>query len=191
MILKSIVVVLFLTAGMGAPAQSSTRLSLITIHVEKTGFFSGFAHNHTVIAPVEQVRIDTKNLSAEITVLAKRMKVTDAEASESDRSEIQSTMLGPKVLDVEKYPEVRFQSARIERVGESYRVTGTLNLHGVAKEISFEVWGTADHCHGKTTLNQTDFGIKPVSIAGGAVKVKDQVKVEFDIYPGEFASLSR
>ena len=191
MILKSFGVVLFLTAGMGVPAQTSTRLSLITIHVEKAGFFSGFGHNHTVIAPVEQVRIDARNPSAEIVVLARQMKVADPEASESDRSEIQSTMLGQKVLDVDKYAEIRLQSARIERVGESYRVTGTLNLHGVAKEISLEVSGTADHYHGRTVLNQTDFGIKPISIAGGSVKVKNQLKIEFDIYPGVLANQGR
>ncbi len=44
---------------------------------------------------------------------------------------------------------------------------------------------------GVTKLNQTDFGIKPVSIAGGAVKVNDQLRIEIDIYPAEFAHLDR
>jgi len=30
-------------------------------------------------------------------------------------------------------------------------------------------------------LKQTDFGIKPVTIAGGTVKVKDELTIEFDI----------
>jgi hypothetical protein len=32
-----------------------------------------------------------------------------------------------------------------------------------------------------STLKQTDFGITPVTVAGGTVKVKDEVKIEFEI----------
>jgi len=172
-----------LAGSISAPSQSSARRSVIIIRVEKSGIFSAFAHNHTVMAPVEQAAIDSQRLSAEILVLTAQMKVTDPEASDSDRSQIQSTMLGPKVLDAEKYPQIRFRSSRIEPDGQNYRATGALNLHGVDKEISFEVSGDADHYHGKTRLNQSDFGIKPVSIGGGTVKVKDRLEVEFDIYP--------
>jgi hypothetical protein len=35
---------------------------------------------------------------------------------------------------------------------------------------------------GSTRLKQTDFGIQPVSVAGGAVKVKDEVEISFKIY---------
>ena len=34
---------------------------------------------------------------------------------------------------------------------------------------------------GSTSLKQTDFGITPISIAGGTVKVKDEVRIEFDV----------
>jgi hypothetical protein len=34
---------------------------------------------------------------------------------------------------------------------------------------------------GTVVLKQRDFGITPISIAGGTVKVKDELKVEFDI----------
>jgi len=30
-------------------------------------------------------------------------------------------------------------------------------------------------------LKQRDFAIKPISIVGGTVKVKDDIKIEFDI----------
>jgi hypothetical protein len=36
------------------------------------------------------------------------------------------------------------------------------------------------HYRGSATLKQTDFGIKPISIGGGMVKVKDEVKIDFD-----------
>jgi polyisoprenoid-binding protein YceI len=39
----------------------------------------------------------------------------------------------------------------------------------------------ATHFKGSTTIRQTDFGITPIKIAGGIVRVKDDVKVEFEI----------
>lgn len=173
-------------------AASAQQRSLITIHVGKTGMFSGLGHNHTVVAPISQASINSGTPGAEIVVLAAQMKVTDTEVSDSDRQKIQGTMLGPEVLDTAKYPEIRFKSSRIEQTSpQHYRVTGTLQLHGTSREISLEVSGKGDSYHGATRLNQTDFGIKPVSVAGGTVKVKNQLELEFDLYPGEFANASR
>ena len=35
---------------------------------------------------------------------------------------------------------------------------------------------------GKFRFKQSDFGIKPVRVAGGTVKVKDELETEFDIF---------
>lgn len=37
------------------------------------------------------------------------------------------------------------------------------------------------HYRGTAMLHQREFGITPVSVAGGANKVKDVLKIEFDI----------
>jgi hypothetical protein len=58
-----------------------------------------------------------------------------------------------------------------------------LQLHGASRELSFDVTGGPDHYQGKTKLKQTDFGIQPVSVAGGTVKVKDELELDFDVYP--------
>lgn len=44
-----------------------------------------------------------------------------------------------------------------------------------------EVSENSGHYVGMTTLKQRDFGINPVRIAGGTVKVKDTVKIEFEV----------
>jgi len=174
-----------------ATSPAWAQRSLITVHVQKAGVFSGFGHNHTITAPIAQAIIAEKKPNAEIVVLTKQMKVVDTEVSDSDRAKIQSTMLGPEVLNAQKYPEIRFKSLRIEQISpQHYHVTGTLTLHGVSKEITLEVSG-GDHYQGTVKLNQTDFGIKPVSVAGGTIKVKDQLELAFDLYPGEFANGNR
>jgi polyisoprenoid-binding protein YceI len=169
-----------------ASAQSSDNArqrSEITIRVFKSGLFSGFAHNHVVVAPIAKANVNPEGLAAEITVAVKEMKVTDTEVSEKDRVEIQSTMLGPKVLDQEKFPEIHFKSSRIEQTSpQHYRVVGLLELHGVKREITLQVTGEPSHYHGATKLKQSEFGIKPISLGGGSVKVKDELELEFDVY---------
>jgi len=175
-------VLLFLLAG-SSTAQAPKRQSTITIHVGKSGLFSGFGHNHTITAPIEHAAIDSQSKTASISVLTKELKVIDSDASEKDRAEIQATMMGPKVLDSQRYPEIRFISTRIEQTAPGrFQVTGKLELHGITKQLQFPVSATAGHYTGKTKLKQTDFGIQPVSVAGGTVKVKDEVEIEFDVY---------
>jgi len=60
-------------------------------------------------------------------------------------------------------------------------VTGTLNLHGVTKPVEVKVLREGDAYRGSARIKQTDFGIKPVRIAGGTVRVKDEIRIEFDI----------
>lgn len=166
-----------------ANAVQADHHSAITIKVFKSGIFSGFAHNHVVIAPVARAEVNPEKKTAEITIATKEMKVTDPEVSEKDRAEIQSTMLGPKVLDSEKYSEIRFQSTRIEQTSpQHYRVMGMLELHGTKHEIVLEVSGRPEHYHGTGKLKQSDFGIKPISLGGGSIKVKDELELEFDVY---------
>jgi hypothetical protein len=47
--------------------------------------------------------------------------------------------------------------------------------------VTVTVEGQHAHYHGSAVLKQRDFGITPIRIAGGSVKVKDEVRVEFDI----------
>lgn len=180
--------ILSLAASMLAQSKSanpagSNQQSAVTLHVFKSGLFSGFAHDHIVLAPIGGASIDPQGMKAEVSFSTKDMKVTDPGVSDKDRAEIQSTMLGPKVLDAEKYPEVRFRSSHIAQASPGhYNVTGTLELHGTSKQLSFEVTGAPEHYHGATKLKQSDFGIKPISLFGGSVKVKDELELEFDVY---------
>ena len=174
------------TAG---PQMGPNSGSNITIHVQKSGLFSVFAHDHVISAPVRRAHVDRQQMSAGILVATKDMKVLDPGVSEKDRTEIQQTMLGPKVLDADRFKEIRFQTAHIQQIApERYRVSGRLDLHGVGKDLMFDVTGGPVRYQGKTKLKQTDFGIQPVSIAGGTVKVKNEIEVEFDIKAQEPAA---
>jgi polyisoprenoid-binding protein YceI len=157
--------------------------SSIRVHVYKTGLFSAFAHNHEVEAPIESGEVtQTGSPSVELRVDARKMRVLDPEASEDTRAQIQKTMEGPQVLDAGHFPEIHFRSSAVEPKGtDRWLVTGDLDLHGQTHPVTIEVSLKDGLYRGSTTFKQTAFGITPVTIAGGTVKVKDAVKVEIEV----------
>src|SRR5580700_11820254 len=82
-----------------------TQKSTLTIHVGKTGAFSGLGHEHEIRAPIQSGTADTgSHPTVEIRVDARELRVIDKDGSEKDRAEVQQTMLGPEVLDSEHHP---------------------------------------------------------------------------------------
>lgn len=166
----------------GQPRAIDTAKSVMTVRVYKAGVFSAFAHDHEIAAPIAGGAADVAGRHVELNLEAGALRVRDPKASEKERGEIQATMLGPEVLDAGKYPQIAFRSTAAEASGQSsWRVTGDLTLHGKTRPVALEVKEGAAHYVGQSMLKLTDFGIKPIRIAGGAIKVKDEIRIEFDI----------
>ncbi len=162
--------------------QIDTAKSEITVRVYKAGMLGAFGHDHEIGAPIQSGVVDTAAHTVELRVAAGSLKVRDPGVSEKDRGEIQKTMVGPEVLDVERNPEIAFRSTGAESAGEgAWRVRGNLTIHGESRPIVVEVRETGGHYRGDTRLKQSEFGIKPIKVAGGTVKVKDEIRIEFDI----------
>ena len=156
--------------------------SVMTVRVYKSRLFSAFGHEHEIRAPIQQGSFSEDKPSVDLTVNARKLKVMDRDVSEKDRAEIQETMLGPKVLDSEKFPEIRFRSTEVDRLGEGkWLVHGDLTLHGETHPVKVQVEGQNGHYRGSAELKQKEFGITPVTVAGGTVKVKNEVRLEFEI----------
>jgi len=161
--------------------------SKITINVDKSGLFAAFAHNHTIAAPLASGHLDVEKRTVELKFRSQEIKVLDPGVKESERADIQQTMQSDKVLDTARFPEISFVSTSVEiHAGGSsspkrYLVRGNLTLHGVTRPIELPVSFAEERYAGKVTLKQTDFGITPVKIAGGAEKVKDAIEIEFEI----------
>ena len=156
--------------------------SVMTVRVFKAGLFSAFGHEHEISAPIQQGSFTEGNPWVELTVDARKLRVMDKDVSDKDRAEIQQTMLGPKVLDSEKYPEIRFRSTRVDRLGEDkWIVHGDLTVRGQTRPVKVQVEGQNGHYRGAVELKQKDFGITPVTVGGGVVKVKNEFRVEFEV----------
>ncbi len=171
-----------------APAQAEkqpidTVHSTLTVHVYKSGLFSAFADNHIISAPIASGAMsDDAPLAIELAVRSADLRVLDPELAAEKRAEVQTRMLGPDVLDVAKFPAIAFASTTVEPSGtDRWQVTGRLSIHGQTRTITFAVARVNGRYRGDVAIKQRDFGIEPIRVAGGTVKVKDELKVEFDI----------
>jgi hypothetical protein len=169
-----------LATAQGADVNAAR--SSVTVKVEKSGLFAAFAHNHTIQAPLASGWLDTEKRTALLSFNAKDMKVLDEGVKDSERAEIDQTMKSEKVLEVQRFPEIRFISTSITpQDGGRFQVKGDLTLHGTTRAVEFPITFSKDRYAGSVKLKQTDFGITPVSIAGGTVKVKDIIEIVFEI----------
>jgi polyisoprenoid-binding protein YceI len=164
-----------------------THRSTLTVNVFKTGVFSAFGDNHVVRAPIASGAVeDGARPRVELTVDARRMTVLDPDLAPAKRGEVQKRMLGQEVLDVARFSEIRFHSTSVKSVAEGrWRVEGALDLRGKSVPLSFEVTGAKGEFRGSASLSQRAFGIQPISVAGGTVKVKDELKVDFLIFTSD------
>jgi polyisoprenoid-binding protein YceI len=191
MLLRPIQLGAALLAALPLPAQDKTQERVldkqrgtITIHVGKSGLLSGAAHDHTIDAPTSSGTIrESTAPHIEFTVETAKMTVKpDPRIDAKDQATIQ-THMEEMTLETKKYPEIAFRSSRIERIAEGqWKVDGDLSLHGVTKAVSLTMKQTGDAWTSHTVLKQTDFGIKPISIGGGMIKVKNEVEIDFRIF---------
>jgi YceI-like protein len=157
--------------------------SKVTVLVYKSGLFSALADDHIITAPIARGSIsEDPPLSVEVLIRAAELRVLDPKLSPDRRTDVQARMIGPEVLDVARFPEITFASTSIEPAGgDRWTVTGRLTIRGESKTISFPVRRENNRYRGEVAIKQRDFGIEPIRIAAGAVKVKDELKIQFEI----------
>jgi len=195
--LTSLLVLLCLTRSAAAAGtfvvDGST--SNLRVHVGKTGLGSFAGHEHDAVTNGVSGEViadfdDLSGSSVDISVDAQSLKIADRDESPEDVQKVQQTMLGPQVLDVARFPAVRFRSriVRADRIQPgvyAVAVAGEFSLHGVTKAITapvrLETKGDTLTVTGKLVVKQTDFGIQPISAGGGLVNVEDDVTITFQI----------
>jgi polyisoprenoid-binding protein YceI len=182
MTLLALLSVFLWSADASSQKAIDTQRSVVTVRVYKAGAFSAFGHEHRIRASIQNGSFDEGKGSVDFVVDARALRVIDTDVSDNDRAEIQNTMLGPKVLDSLQFHEIRFRSTEVRRSSEGkWTVQGDLTLHGETHPVNVDVERQDDRYRGSARLRQSEFGIKPVTVAGGTIKVKDEMRVEFEI----------
>jgi hypothetical protein len=188
----SMLITILLTSSVmcAASRDIDNRRSVITIHVSSSGLLSAFGHGHEITAPISRGHIESpENPSVEIWVDARALRVVDPDLSVKDRTEVQARMVGPEVLDVREFPEIHFRSTAVRQSGGNrWAVRGNLELHGQSRPVALEITEADGQFSGTATLKIRDYGIRPPAVAGGSVKVKDEIKLDFKIATAQVSS---
>jgi polyisoprenoid-binding protein YceI len=163
------------------------------VHAFVGGLLSSFGHNHNIA--IKDISGETQFTDGTVTpaslsmrIRADSLTVTD-KVSDSDRQTIEKTMRD-EVLETGKYADITFKSTKIEATKTpdglyQARIWGDLTLHGVTHNIVINSQLTFDgkslRARGEFSLKMTEYSIKPPSVAGGTIKVKDTLKFNFNI----------
>jgi polyisoprenoid-binding protein YceI len=119
---------------------------------------------------------DDKDISkSSVNVTIKTASInTDVAARDND-------LRSANYFDVEKFPEITFQSKSVEKSGSGLVAHGTLTIHGVAKDVDlpFDMKGPVDArgkvmgAHASLTVNRQDFGVgKATPMIGSDVRIE-------------------
>ena len=163
--------------------------SSLTVHTGRSGV--GAKAGHDLIIEVTRwrgtLRLEDRAISAssvEVVVDAASLEVRDGLGGAVpllpiNKADIARTIR--RLLQVKKYPEMRFSSTSVSATDDSYLVRGDLRIGARTRTVELTV--TADKSAESpsgvvtTTLRHSDFGIKPYSAMLGVLRVRDEVEV--------------
>jgi polyisoprenoid-binding protein YceI len=169
------------------------RASRFTVRAFATGLLARMGHNPT---------IGIRDLSGELTfnpdqLEAGSFRIVIKSASLSVQDDISSKdlremerLMNEEVLETEKFPEILYEASTISvtKMADllySATLNGNLTMHGVTRSqpvvTRVALLGSMLRASGDFSLNQTDYNIKLVSVAGGALKLKDELTFSFEI----------
>jgi len=170
-----------------------SRSSRFTVQAFATGLLARMGHN-----PI----IGIRDFSGEMTFNPDKLQAgsfrlliksaslsVQNDISDKDLREIERLM-NQEVLETAKFPEIAYESTSISvtKMAEmlcSATLNGKLTMHGVTRNqtivVRVALLGSMLRASGDFSLEQTDYNIKLVSVAGGALKLKDELKFSFEM----------
>jgi len=165
------------------------------VYTFKEGLFSAVSHD--LLLEVMDFKVDlnipdgemtsasfnleAKSDSLNVICAMKKGKRQPRLLKRKDKSDIK-TFMEKDVLHTSKYNKITFQSIEIQQEETYYLVKGQLSLHGTIKMIKFKVKSDdRKRFKGAVILPQTNFGIKPYNALMGALKVRNRIKIGFDL----------
>jgi polyisoprenoid-binding protein YceI len=176
----------------------SSRLAIL---VYRGGKLSRLGHNHVMTSQDVSGRVwvhpEFSRSGFELSFPVAQLVVDDAEARraaggdfppdipQSDKDGTRKNMLKPEVLDGEHYAAVKLSSAKIGGTLEAPQVTAHITIKDASRDVEVPVKigveGAKLSASGEFDILQSDFGIKPFSVALGALEVQDRLHIKFTI----------
>jgi polyisoprenoid-binding protein YceI len=109
----------------------------------------------------------------------------EGEVPQSARDGTRTNMMRPEVLDAAQHAEVTVRSTALGGTWEQPVVMADVTIRGTTRRfdvpIQLQRAGDTLETTGTFKVLQSDIGITPFSVAGGAIRVADELEVSFDI----------
>lgn len=175
--------------------------STLHILVYRGGKFAKLGHNHVVSSKSLTGRVwmhrQLERSGFEMAFPVADLIVDDPDARraagsefppeipEGDKQGTRKNMLRAEVLDAENYPRVELKSAKVEGSLPEVQVTARITIKQVTRDVvvpvKVTVTGDRLSASGEFAIQQTEFDMKPFSVAMGALEVKDRLDIRFNI----------
>ncbi|MDN2713290.1 YceI family protein [Janthinobacterium sp. SUN120] len=167
--------------------------SLLTITVRRGGALARLGHDHVVasrslqgvVAPAPgraQFRFRLDEMSVDEAGLRQAAGLTTTPSADAIAGTRHNMLV--RVLEAERYPWVNIEA---RRTGDKEVLEADITLHGVTRTLQLPVRieesadGRQLQASGSLLLKQSDFGIVPFAVLGGAMAVQDQMELAFRI----------
>jgi len=167
--------------------------SLLTITVRRGGALARLGHDHVVashtlqgvVAPAPgraQFRFRLDEMRVDEESLRQAAGLTTTPSADAIAGTRHNMLV--RVLEAERYPWVSIEA---RRTGDKQVFDADITLHGVTRTVQLPVRveqaadGRRLQASGSLLLKQSDFGIVPFAILGGAMAVQDQMELAFRI----------
>src|SRR5713226_1023381 len=176
-------------AARGRPVfRVDSRESLVVIEVRRAGSLARLGHDHVVASHEVGGYIAPDEGRADLYVELGRMAVDEAalraeagfdtQPSESDVEGTRANML-VRVLEADKFPFALIRVSGADASRPEAAMSVAITLHGVTRALQVPARIDADadliDVSGRLSFDQTDFGITPYSVLGGAIAVRNGV----------------
>ena len=180
----------------GTERSVDVEKSRVYIYVDKTGLghqhgVEGHLKSGTVAIGAEkdagQLVFDMTSFRADTAAARKYVGLTGT-TSESTKRQVNANMLGTQVLDVKHHPTATLDIDSATYLAQKSRrgypiveIKGRFTLHGVTRRVRIltELIEEKEvtRLHGGFRIRQTDYRIKPLSKAFGAIGVADELRI--------------
>ena len=181
-----------MSTTLASPPKSTTTWTLDAAHS-----VAEFKVRHMMISNVKgQFTGITGVLTLDDNDVAGSLVVATIDASTINTREPQrdAHLKSSDFFDVEQFPTLNFRSTQVKRTGgDELAVTGDLSIHGVTREVSFQVegptaagkdpWGnTRIGLSATTKINRKDFGLTwNTTLETGGILVGEDIVITLDV----------
>ncbi len=155
---------------------------------------ANFAVKHMLVSTVRgrfaggvtgTIHLDAKDITKSSVTANIKTETIDTDNSSRDKD-----LRSASFFDVEKYPEIKFQSTSIQRRGDDYVAVGNLTIKDVTKQVELPFTLTQAEARGKKklgveaslTINRLEYHVNYDSTG---TTVSKEVKIEIDLEANE------